>query len=407
LITGESFNTAMRLNLQMSSSVEATEAYSGWEVINRNESTGRVEVLGAFADRAMVDAVTNVLFSAGFVTVAVESKALAVARTLREYGSGIDFEKPYLAAIIDDSGLDFIILRHGRLCFEYMSPWRDIMDEKGEITLSKFKQAFTLNLHQVVNFYRQHWTKPITAIGISGEFFVDDARAVIGETEPMPVFLLEDSFNGAVPGAWIVALGSGLRAAMPRNKDKEITFLGAGAKELFENSSVLDFLSFWRVAVPVVFGILVAAFVVTDIFLQTTENSAATYSASVISVGANTKREMADLVSQANAFNGSVGMIASVESSLVPRYALLNTISSAAADNNVTITRITLQTDAAPIMVSGQAQSEDAILAFKSSMEHLSNFGSISLPLEGIQGNGTSYSFSVTFSEKGSAAGSK
>ncbi len=407
IITGEGFDTAMRLNLQMSSSVDAAEAYSGWEIINRNESLGRVEVLGAFADRAMVDAMTNILFSAGFVTVAVESKALAVARTLREYASGMDFEKPYLAAIIDDSGLDFIILRHGRLCFEYMSPWRDISDEKGEITLDKFKQTFTLNLHQVVNFYRQHWKKPITAIGLSGGFFVDEARAIIGETEPMPVFILEDSLGGAVPDAWTVALGSGLRAATPRSKDREITFLGEGAKELFEDSGMLDFLSFWRVAVPVVLGILVIAFAITDVFLRTTENSAATYSASVISVGSNTKREMADLVSQANAFNSTVSMIASVESSLSPRYVLIQAISDAAASSSVALTRITLQSDTTPISVSGEAQSEDAILAFKSAIENTPNFSSIDLPLNGIQGSGSSYSFSMTFSENGSAANGK
>jgi hypothetical protein len=113
---------------------------------------------------------------------------------------------------------------------------------------------------------------------------------------------------------------------------------------------------------------------------------------------------MADLVSQANAFNGTVSMIASVESSLSPRYVLIQAISDAAASSSVTLTRITLQSDAVPISVSGQAQSEDAILAFKSAIENDPNFSSINLPLNGIQGSGSSYSFSMTFSENGSAA---
>ena len=52
-----------------------------------------------------------------------------------------------------------------------------------------------------------------------------------------------------------------------RSKDQEITFLGEGAKKLFENSRIIDFLSFWRVAVPVVFGILLIVFVLANVFL--------------------------------------------------------------------------------------------------------------------------------------------
>ncbi len=400
LIKGENFETAVRLNLQMSSLVDAAETYSGWEMINQNESTGRAEVLGAFADRAMVNAMTGALFSAGFVATAVESKALAIARTMREYRSGFGSEKSYLVATIDDSGLDFAIIRRGKLCFEYMSPWRDIADEKGEITLEKFKQAFTLNLRQVMNFYRQHWTDPVQAIGLSGDALMAEARTVIEAVEPMPAFLLEDVLGGTVPNAWIAVLGSGLRGAAPRSKDREITFLGEGARELFENNMVLDFLSFWRVTIVVVFGILLCVFIFTNIFLGTTENNIATSLASITSAGADTKKEMADLMSKAVSFNKSVAMIATEETSSTLRYALVNAISSAASKSNITITRITLQSDDKPILVAGQAQSEDAILAFKSSIEQMSNFGPVNLPLAGIQGSGNSFSFSMTFSEK-------
>lgn len=400
LIKGESFETAVRLNLQMSSSVVATEAYSGWEIISRDEATGRAEVLGAFADRAVVDAMTNALFSAGFVATAVESKALAIARVMREYGSGLDLEKSYLIAIIDDSDLDFIIIRHGRLCFEYMSPWRDIANEKGEITIDRFTEAFALDLRQVVNFYRQHWTEPLAAIGLSGDSLIEEARGIVAKTEPTPTFLLKDALGGTISDAWMVALGSELRESATRGKDREITFLGAGAKKLFEDSRMLNFLSFWRVVVPAVLGILLAVFVFADIFIGTTENNIAASSASVSSFGASTKKEMTDLVAQAANFNNSVAMIASAGTSSTLRYAMIDAISGAATMNNVVITRITLQSDSEPILVAGQAQSEDSILAFKSAIEQLPVFGPVNLPLAGIQGAGTSFSFSMTFSEK-------
>ena len=392
LIKGEGFETAVKLNLQMSSPMDVAETYSGWEVISRDEAVGRAEVLGAFADHVTVDAVTNALFPAGFVAVAVESKALAIARVVRECGPGFDPQKSYLIAIIDDSGLDFIILRRGWLCFEYMNPWRDIADEKGAITIGKFSQAFALGLRQVANFYRQHWQDPIAGIGLSGDFLMEEARNVIGKTEPMSIFLLEDALGGVVSDAWITSLGSGLRAVLPRSKDKEISFFGEGAKELFENNRIIDFLAFWRVAVPVVLGILLGVFAFANIFLTTTENTTEAYSTSIASVGATTKQEMTDLLARATNFNNSVAMISSVQASLLPSYAVINAISNAAIESGVTITRITSQSDTTPISVFGQAQSEDAILAFKSAIAQISGFGPVNLPLAGIQGSGTSYS---------------
>jgi hypothetical protein len=111
-------------------------------------------------------------------------------------------------------------------------------------------------------------------------------------------------------------------------------------------------------------------------------------------------------MSQATVFNDSVATIASVEASSTPRSVIMSNLLDAAAGNNVVITRITFQSDSAPISVSGQAQSEDAILAFKSSIEQIPNFGPVDLPLDGVQGSGTSYSFSMTLSEKGSATSS-
>ena len=60
-----------------------------------------------------------------------------------------------------------------------MNPWRDIVDERGELSIDKFTQAFTLDLHQVMNFYRQHWTEPMAAVGLSGESLIDEASAAI------------------------------------------------------------------------------------------------------------------------------------------------------------------------------------------------------------------------------------
>jgi hypothetical protein len=191
-----------------------------------------------------------------------------------------------------------------------------------------------------------------------------------------------------------------LRGISSRGKDREITFLGAGAKRLFENSRVLDFLSFWRVAVPVVLGILFIVFILVNAFLGTVEHSVNVASASIVSAEQNTKQAMADLVAQATAFNNSVAMVSSTESLVTPRYGIVSAISDAASANGITLARVTLQSDQEPILVVGSAQSEENILSFEAAIGRVSNFGSVNLPLAGIQGSGTSYSFSMSFSEK-------
>jgi hypothetical protein len=399
LVKGENFGTAVRLNLQMSSPVDLAQVYSGWEIINRNEGLGRAEVLGAFAERTIVDEMTKALFAAGFMAVAVESKAFAVARMVRKYGPGFDPKGSYIITVIDDGGLDFLIIRSGQLCFEYMNPWADIADEKGTITVDKFTQAFTLGFRQVLNFYRQHWQDPVTGIGLSGTSLIAESRAAIEAMESIPIFLLEDAVGGSVPDTWIGAFGSGLRAIASRTKDREITFLGEGAQKLFENSRIIDFLSFWRVAVPVIFGILFIVFVFADIFLNTIATGVGVMSTSIVSAEENTKQAMADLVSRATAFNNAVAMVSSTENLADPRYAIIAAVNAAAAENEIALTRITLQSDQTPILVVGTAQSEEDILSFESALGRVPGFGSVNLPLAGIQGSGTSYSFSLSFSE--------
>ena len=105
-------------------------------------------------------------------------------------------------------------------------------------------------------------------------------------------------------------------------------------------------------------------------------------------------------MAQATVVNNSVAMISSIESSSTSQYALIGTITDAASKNNVTLTRVTLQSDGTPILVAGEAQDEAAISTFKSAIEQTPGFTSVDLPLQGIQSSGSQYTFSMTFSGK-------
>lgn len=109
-------------------------------------------------------------------------------------------------------------------------------------------------------------------------------------------------------------------------------------------------------------------------------------------------QSLLQLEASATAFNTSVAMINTAESSIVPQSALLADISALADSNGITISHLTVAGGGVPVTLSATAASEDHITTFKQALEADPNVSSVSLPLTGIQSNpGNTYSFSVTF----------
>jgi hypothetical protein len=398
LVKGENLESAAQLNLQMSSPADFSQVYSGWQVVKRDESLSRMELLGAFADRALVDGLVAALFDAGFVAIAVESKALALARLLREEGRGLDIAAPYIVVGIDDAGLDFLIIRNGQLYFEYANVWRDIADGKGTISAEKFQEALERSLRQVMNFYLQHWEGRIAGVVVSAAVFLDEVQRAAEETLSLPVISLATMLDGKITPEWFVAFGTGLRSLYGRGKDHEITLLGVGARETYEKDRVLGFVAFWRIFVPAMFGVLVILFCLADFFMgRVSADLPPSASGRGISPSA---QEIASLRSQADIFNRSVALVALLENGQVPKSAIINDIAADASANNVTIMRLSYPSPGSPLFLAGTAPSEAQILAFKVAMVAEPQFESVSLPLSGIQNSGGAYAFSMTFRVK-------
>ena len=83
----EDMDKAIALNVQMVSPVDISHSYFGWQLLGRDEKSLRSEIIAAFADKSIVDDDDAGALSAGFITVGVESRALALIRTLREQGA--------------------------------------------------------------------------------------------------------------------------------------------------------------------------------------------------------------------------------------------------------------------------------------------------------------------------------
>ena len=394
-VEGGGFEDAVKLNMQMASPVDIGQLYSGWEISGRDQKLGRVDVLGAFSDRGLIDEMTWTLFEAGFISSAMESKALALARLFRTEGSGIDPVASYVLANVDDAGLDFLIVRAGKLYFEYGTPWRDITDAKEGITMEKFTATLGINLRQMLNFFLQHWPGAIAGTVISGSVFVDETKKVAEEVLGVPAFPLVLQTYGDVASEWFVAIGASLRNIDEKGERAEVTLLGEGAQETFEKDKVLRFVAFWRLSMPIIFAILVGMFVLTDVFLTQEKNKI--LSGSVNALSASQNQDVVSLRAEAANFNESVSLLASVQASQDFKYLMIQDITQLAATNNVTISQFSFAGYGSPATLTGQAQSQAQILAFQGNIQADPRFGKVTLPLTGIQSSGGSYTFSMTF----------
>jgi len=395
-IEGSDLDRAVALNLQMVSPLEEGEACFDWRIIGRNETTLQTEILSAFMERKTVEEMVDALFEAGFVAMAAETKALALTRMLREKGVGMDAAKSYLFVNIDSSGINFLIIRNGALYFEYATPWRDFMDEKGEVPVATFEASLTVSLRQVMNFYTQHWPEPMDAVILSAVVLAEQAEKVIVANTAIPTVRLTLVMGQPISSEWLAALGSSLRGSGPNTGDRQINLLGDDLRDRFHEEQFLGFVRFWRMAVPVTLSLLVLTFIVADVFLMETKTDIE--SRSDFSFNAGQTQEVASIQSSAQDFNQFVTLVAAAENARQPKSAVLDPLLKFAAATDVTINNVGVSSFGEPISLSGSAQSQDKVIAFKAALAGDPRFSSVNLPLTGIQTNGTdNVSFTMTF----------
>lgn len=393
---GNDLDRAVALNLQMASPLEEGEACSDWRIVGRNENTLQTEILSAFMERKTVEEMVDALFEAGFLAMGAETKALALTRVLREKGVGMDATKPCLFVNIDGSGIDFLIIRNGALYFEYTTPWRDFMDEKGEVPIATFEASLTTSLRQVLNFYAQHWPEPMSTVILSAVALAEQAEKVIGANTSVPTVRLTLVMGQPISSEWLAALGSSLQETGRNASDRQINLLGDGLRDRFHEEHFLHFVHFWRIAVPITLGLIVLTFAVADMFLAGTRTDIE--SRSDFNLGAAQTGEAMTLQASAQTFNQFVALVAAAEGAQKPKSAVLDPLLAAAGTTGVTINSMSAAAFGEPVSLSGSAQSEDSVIDFKAALVGDRRFSAINLPLTGVQANGSNnVSFTVTF----------
>lgn len=402
ILGGEQLAKAVDLNLQMASPGEAGKMYSGWELVGKDDSVGRIDVLSAFVEREAVDEIVEALFTAGFLAMAVEPRSIALTRILRQKGLGVDAKKSYLLLDIDNVGIDFLVIRNSMPYFEYTNLWKDVANADGEISLPKFEEELTASLHQVANFYNQHWTEPIAGVIIAAASLHDVIEKTVAAATTLPVVRLTLEMGQPISSEWLVAIGGSLRSGPKKLGEDEITLLGGTWGGRFQEEQISRFLQFWRVLIPVVFVILIGMFWGASLFLNKTK--ASLEATSEFTLNAQQTSEVADLEASTTAFNNLVAMTAAAENSINENYTFLGEIEAVAGQDGVTIDHLAFPGGASAISLSGSASSDDRILAFQTDLGNAPGFSAVNLPVTSVQDNGGTYTFQMTFNFSNTAS---
>ncbi|TSC96264.1 MAG: Uncharacterized protein Athens101426_440 [Parcubacteria group bacterium Athens1014_26] len=386
---------AAALNLQLISPVDIKLAYSDWENIgDPGKKDEKIELLGAFIEKSVIDDFIPVLGEAGFRVVAFEFAALAMARFLSQTAAGIDFTKPQVVLFVSSEGLNFSILRGGRLNFNYFVAWSSV--KQRQILLEVFNNILIQEMRRVLTYYSGHWDGQINDMILITQGMFEEIKKVIKDSFPFINIQppsLADRFGNLNP-SWYVASGSALRGMIPRSKDTLISLTKIGTEQGFFEDQILFFSKIWRNLILTVLVFLITAFLFGDKLLLMIYNNLDKQIASIS--GREDGKEISALQQQVQEFNSLVdkALIAklnkSVLSPFVDKIRLL-------AGTNINLQRVAININGISLIVASAA-SESAAIEFKNKISEQPGVKNVLLPLSNITLNPSGgVNFSLSF----------
>lgn len=379
----EELEKSIQLNLQMVSPSPLDEVYSGWQTIFRSEDQYNYEILGAFLKRPIADKLEEILKKARFRPVILESRALAIARALRELGSDNPSDEASLLLLIDDEGIDFLVLRQGQMYFEYLQLWKDLYGADHKLSVEEFSEALIRSMHQVMNFYDQRWKDPLKNIFILAHSLGDQVQSVISKNFNINTRLFVLKSGVTLGTEWYAGLGSALRGEKPRRYDGEISLLGRSAQEEYRWERLLEFFNFWGLLVPLSLILTMGAIFGARYIVQEEE----VRSSEVLSrIGSPQQIEVLDkLETEARVFNEKADIIRSIVSNGNNRTVPFEKIMNIAIANDIKVARLASDRGDNIYTITGSSNSQDKIIDFKNVLSASKEFEGVNLPPSSIR----------------------
>jgi Tfp pilus assembly PilM family ATPase len=376
---------AAKLNLQLISPIDIKTVYMDWEKIGESqEEGGKLEFLGGFADKTIVNDFVAVFRDAGFGVTAVEFPALALTRLIREDSYNSNVDKPQVILSISSDGSEFIVIKNNHLYFNYFVSWGSV--EGGSISLSAFSDIITQEMKRVLNFYSSHWNEQLTELILVTHGLYGEIEEIIKKNLPSlnvkPLVLSERYSN--LNFSWYVALGCALRGRIPRSQDVFISLMDVGTEQSFFESRVTYFVKIWRTIILSVLGFLVFLFFMEGLFFLQISNNLSSQLSFI--TGGRENQEVTALEQSANEFNTLVtkALFAKQNSRKISKF--FNIFNQIAGDD-IKIQRILFDSDRASVLITAIATSEQSVINFKNNLSSHKEFRDVNFSFTSTTNN--------------------
>lgn len=396
-----SLDEAAQLNLQMISPIDFNSAYSDWHILWGGESASmdHFEVLGAFAPKSIINDYEEVLSQAGFEMVAIEFPMLALTRTVIELGEGILNDKNYLLMRVGSDGLSFGLIRNGDLYFLHFISWTAIYGEEKRVSLDSLEKVIIEEVQKVLSFHETHSSGDINEILLISPTLINEISKVISEnfsTLSIKIPTIKQFAN--LTPAWFSVLGSALRGAIPRNDDKIISLASTGTEDNYSFYEYVSFVKMLRNISATVLAAILILFVAVDLIFAKTANSLTSQSNNI----GNTPEmnNLGQLEQEARDFNQKVDLLSFAQDNKIKWSSFFGSLNRIAG-TDISINRIFVQSASYPVLLVGQATSQEAIINFKNDLTSLPQISSVNFQPSSVTPAGKSeFNFSLSFSIK-------
>lgn len=382
-IAEKNLEEASKLNLQMISPIDISEAYFDCQKVGENKPEDKIEIAGAFVYKNIIDTFSEVFLKANFMIVAIEYMPLAISRTVKDLASNFDKLASYILFQISPDGLNFLIIKNSNLYFNYFTSWRSLKGEKRYISLEEFRSAVVDEIKRILSFYNRNWVDQIKSFLVIAQGLNSEVENIISKNFPFQAEEVTLKKFDRVDSVWFGSLGSALRGLMERSEDNIISLSNTGTEEEFKRHMVITFIKLWQ---KIVFSFLAFVLIVlgaTDTFLNSRIKNLDVTNKSITII--NNKDEFLSLQAQAKEFNQKVNLLANAKSDVFLWSDFLAKIKNLASQNEVDISRIAVQGDGKSVTINGRAATEKQATSFKESLNNNFQFTGVNMPLAGIK----------------------
>ncbi len=383
---------SITLNLQMISPAKIEESFYDYQEVQERPDAGQIELLGAFANRTIITSFTEAVKAAGFITVAVEFPALALASLIRLRWGGISATEDYLVLYVSSEGLMSLILKNGNLAFNRFTPWHEISKELSAVdtlTFTQMKDFVAQDLQRVLNFYVGRTGRQMKNAILISPVFNYELITLVQEKLGITMHNLAIAELPKLQAGWLSVLGAGLRATVTRNKDLEISLTAENAQTEYLEERIINFVALWRNIIAGALILVLGAFAfMNHAFMQ--QQTQLTDRLRV-AFDASTLQSYKAVQEKVKTFNETIVIIDKIRQKERAWSPVISAFKNAAG-NDIQIKKLVVDANL-NFTMNGNAKTDTLALAFKDRLTALPFIKSANLPLSQVTREGDSSVF--------------